>query len=281
MKGGLLLGLWALLVIVTGASEAVSEVYDLQRRLGAEGDWEAISSITISRVSVDATAKLWQNSEALDSGKQGDLTKEKKAALAKAQFVYYRLVRKGDVDGSSAVSIALTPCSLVRGFEAADSRTVLLRESLRVAVGTGATVVGLQATSGTNTFHAKMLNGDECDLGILSLFPHVRLQASVGLVEPTAPRSLPDYADLDALAKLGNSKSAGKKGAKKKGGGAASKATSLYGGNPQQQQAGVAEEQDQAEQPEEDDRTFIQKYWTFLLIPFAMSLLQGLLAKRQ
>ncbi|EKG01740.1 hypothetical protein TCSYLVIO_007257, partial [Trypanosoma cruzi] len=172
----LLLGLFALLAMTVVASDAASEVYELQRRVGVAGDWESISSMTISRGPVGATAKLKQNKDAQDSGKDIDLTKEKKTALAKAQFVYYRLVRKGDKDGINAVSVVLTPCSLVRDFDALDSRTVVLRESLRVAVGPDATVVGLQATSGTNTFHAKMLNGDECDLSILSLFPNVRMR---------------------------------------------------------------------------------------------------------
>ncbi|RNF26022.1 uncharacterized protein Tco025E_01727 [Trypanosoma conorhini] len=281
MKRGLLLGLCALLVLAAVASEAASEVYDLQRRMGAEEEWETISSVTISRASVDATARLRQSSDAVGSGKQVDLTKEKKAALAKAEFVYYRLLRKGDADGSSAVSVALTPCSLVRGFDAVDSRTVVMRESLRVAVGPDATAVGLQARSGTNTFHAKMLNGDECDLGILALFPHVRLQVSVGLLEPTAPRSLPDYAELEALAKLVDEKSAGKKGSKTKKRRTVSKASSSHVGSPQQQQAGVPVEDDEGEEAEEDNRTFLQKYWTFLLIPFLMSFLQNFLAKRR
>ncbi|PBJ80341.1 hypothetical protein TcG_13473 [Trypanosoma cruzi] len=275
----LLLGLFALLAMTVVASDAASEVYELQRRVGVAGDWESISSMTISRGPVGATAKLKQNKDAQDSGKDIDLTKEKKTALAKAQFVYYRLVRKGDKDGINAVSVVLTPCSLVRDFDALDSRTVVLRESLRVAVGPDATVVGLQATSGTNTFHAKMLNGDECDLSILSLFPNVRMRVSVGLVEPTAPRSLPDYAELDTIARLSDSKSTGSKDRKGKKSGAA---PSSYGDHPsEQQQAGMLGEKDEGEGPEEDDRTFLQKYWTFLVIPFLVSVIQGLLSKRQ
>ncbi|RNC58303.1 hypothetical protein TcCL_ESM04110 [Trypanosoma cruzi] len=275
----LLFGLFALLAMTVVASDAASEVYELQRRVGVAGDWESISSMTISRGPVGATAKLKQNKDAQDSGKDIDLTKEKKTALAKAQFVYYRLVRKGDKDGINAVSVVLTPCSLVRDFDALDSRTVVLRESLRVAVGPDATVVGLQATSGTNTFHAKMLNGDECDLSILSLFPNVRMRVSVGLVEPTAPRSLPDYAELDTIARLSDSKSTGSKDRKSKKSGAA---PSSYGDHPsEKQQAGMLGEKDEGEEPEEDNRTFLQKYWTFLVIPFLVSLIQGLFSKRQ
>ncbi|KAF8277074.1 putative transmembrane protein [Trypanosoma cruzi] len=275
----LLFGLFALLAMTVAASDAASEVYELQRRVGVAGDWESISSMTISRGPVGATAKLKQNKDAQDSGKDIDLTKEKKTALAKAQFVYYRLVREGDKDGINAVSVVLTPCSLVRDFDALDSRTVVLRESLRVAVGPDATVVGLQATSGTNTFHAKMLNGDECDLSILSLFPNVRMRVSVGLVEPTAPRSLPDYAELDTIARLSDSKSTGSKDRKSKKSGAA---PSSYGDHPsEKQQAGMLGEKDEGEEPEEDNRTFLQKYWTFLVIPFLVSLIQGLFSKRQ
>ncbi|EKF30213.1 hypothetical protein MOQ_005974 [Trypanosoma cruzi marinkellei] len=275
----LLFGLFALLAMTVVASDAASEVYELQRRVGVAGDWESISSMTISRGPVGGTAKLKQNKDAQDTGKDIDLTKEKKTALAKAQFVYYRLVRKGDKDGINAVSVALTPCSLVRDFDALDARTVVLRESLRVAVGPDATVVGLQATSGTNTFHAKMLNGDECDLSILSLFPNVRMRVSVGLVEPTAPRSLPDYAELDTIARLSDSKSAGSKDRKSKKRGTA---PSSYGDHPsEQQQAGMLAEQDEGDEPEEDNRTFLQKYWTFLVIPFLVSLIQGLFSKRQ
>ncbi|KAF5221373.1 putative transmembrane protein [Trypanosoma cruzi] len=275
----LLFGLFALLAMTVVASDAASEVYELQRRVGVAGDWESISSMTISRGPVGATAKLKQNKDAQDSGKDIDLTKEKKTALAKAQFVYYRLVREGDKDGINAVSVVLTPCSLVRDFDALDSRTVVLRESLRVAVGPDATVVGLQATSGTNTFHAKMLNGDECDLSILSLFPNVRMRVSVGLVEPTAPRSLPDYAELDTIARLSDSKSTGSKDRKSKKSGAA---PSSYGDHPsEKQQAGMLGEKDEGEEPEEDNRTFLQKYWTFLVIPFLVSLIQGLFSKRQ
>uniref|UniRef100_A0A0A9YFW9 Uncharacterized protein n=1 Tax=Lygus hesperus TaxID=30085 RepID=A0A0A9YFW9_LYGHE len=77
-------------------------------------------------------------------------------------------------------SVVLTPCSIIRGFVAVDSQTVMLNEQFKVVPGQGSSLIGLQVSSYTNFFHAKMRNGDECDRSIVHrLFPSVRTQAQL------------------------------------------------------------------------------------------------------
>ncbi|KAH9601172.1 hypothetical protein LSM04_005478 [Trypanosoma melophagium] len=264
---------WIVLLMATVviSAEAATQSYLLQRRVGAKGEWEPITTLTISRIS-DASPKLKLKhpTEAVE------LTKEKKKAFAEAVFVYYRLIREDDTDGKSAVSVALTPCSILRGFEAVDSRSVVLRELLGVVVGPGTTAWGLQTTSETNAFHAKLVNGDECDRSILSLFPHVRVQATVALVEPVAPQSVPDYTELDRLMRKDDGKSPRNRRSKRKSGVKSTNTPPVYGEElpPPPQQNG----DDEGE--EEDNRTFLQKYWLFLVMPFVFSVVQGLMAKK-
>lgn len=274
--------LCALLSIAAAAVDAASQSYVLQRRMGVADNWEAIASVTVSRAFANAPAIL--RHEAKKEGAAGpddhtDLSSEKKNMLGRAQFVYYRLLPKGDGDDKRAVSLAITPCSLVRGFEALDSRTIVLREFLRVAVGPNTTVLGLQATSETNTFHTKLLNGDECDVSILSLFPTVRTRVHIGLVTSTSPRSLPDYTDLTALAKKDAPATTGGAEKKRKKRGAAATASASQEDNSQEEQRAVDGGQDDEEEEEEDKRSFLQKYWLYLVIPFVMSLVQNALVK--
>ncbi|KEG15418.1 hypothetical protein DQ04_00081170 [Trypanosoma grayi] len=243
--------------------DAATQSYVLQRRIGAAGEWEPITTFVVSRHSPDAPAKVKQAPP-----KDVELSKDKKNALAAAQFVHYRVAREDDADGRDAVGLALSPCSILRGFEAVDARAVVVREEVRVAVGPGTSVTGLQARSETNTFHAKMLNGDECDRSILSLFPHVRVRAGVGYVEPIAPRSVPNYAELDVFARRNDPKVSRSGGRKKKASGG--------GNSPQEHQTQVEGEE---EEEEVDSRTFFQKYWMYLVLPFVFSFIQNMIVK--
>ncbi|ORC89066.1 uncharacterized protein TM35_000142770 [Trypanosoma theileri] len=261
-----------LLAVAVISTDAATQSYVLQRRVDATGSWEPVSTFTISR-NGDSTPKLKQK----QPNKEVELSKENKNAFAKAAFVYYRLIREEDTEGKHAVSVALTPCSILRGFEAVDSRTIVLRELLGIAVGAGTSAVGLQTTSETNAFHAKLVDGDECDRSILALFPQVRLETRVGLVEPVAPQSLPDYTELERLMNKAEGKSPRNRQRKRKTDAASAETSSLYGEqSSQHQQQGEEEE----EEVTEDNRSFLQKYWLYLVLPFVFSVIQGLMAKK-
>ncbi|CBH08834.1 hypothetical protein, conserved [Trypanosoma brucei gambiense DAL972] len=245
----------------------ITQSYILQRRIDGTNDWRIVSTFNISRHSVDSLVKLKHSSPQGDN----DLTAVEKDALVKAEHVFYRVTRGGDDTDAGAVAVALSPCTIVRGFEALDPRTVLLHETLAVAVGTNVSAVGLQVTSTTNAFHAKMLDGDECDLTVLSLFPQVKIRLKLGLLVASAPLTTPNYTELaeytNHLSKEGSSQ---KKGTKK------SKKRSSDAQNPLSQE----QEQDDAED-EEDKRSFVERYWIYFVVPFAVSLLQGIFAPKQ
>ncbi|KAG8347939.1 hypothetical protein TRVL_01236 [Trypanosoma vivax] len=252
-------------------ADAFSRSYYLQRRIGESGKWEPVTSFTISRHSPDSPAKLKQKQEQATEGRE--LTGEEKNALSIEQFVRYRLLPEGGNETREAVSLALSPCSILRGFEAADSRSIHLRETLAVAVGPGATVVGLQASSLANRFHAHMLEGDQCDVTVLSLFPQVRIYAAVGLLSPVVPRSTPNYTELNAFTFHGIRKEVNSKKASKKKKEHMTKANAPHGdeGNDNfQYQTG-----EEGEEEEEDRRTFLEKYWMFFAAFLVINVIQG------
>nr|CCC89277.1 conserved hypothetical protein [Trypanosoma congolense IL3000] len=263
------LQLIVLFVVLCFSAEGVcaaSESYTLHRKVDGDADWRTIGTFTVSRHSPDSPAKLRYQ----PPRDEMELSAEEKKAMATAKFVYYRAVRHGDDTSAGAVSIALSPCSLVRGFEAVGHRTMLLHETLVAAIGHNVTIIGLQAVSNTNMFHARMVDGDECDLSVLFLFPEVKMRVRVGLLAPSSPLTVPNYTELDIymgrVAKEKRAKKGGKKaGDRKEATGAESPLTA----------------KEELQEEEEDERTFLQKYWVYIVVPFVISVIQSLVAARE
>jgi hypothetical protein len=249
-----LLALLALLCAVT--VQAASQSYVLERRVGVNGNWADVGSFAISRISPQAPARV-------STQLHGELsmTMEQREQFAVADLIYYRAYpyQEGKVAPEHATTVVVTPCSLIRGFDAIDSKTVVLNENIRVVPGPNTTLLGLQVSSETNFFHSKMVNGDECDRSVVQkLFPTVRLQTKLGLVHPVKASRKVNYEDLKVLI----ASEAEKQGKKKQ--------------KTQVRQVRNADGELVEEEVPVDDRSFIQKYWMYLVLPIVMSVVQNM-----
>ncbi|CAD2215299.1 hypothetical protein AGDE_01822 [Angomonas deanei] len=162
------------------------------------------------------------------------------------------------------ISASTSPCALIRGFEAVDGTTVALHENIKILPGEGTSIVGLQVIADTNFFHSKMRNGDECDLTVVQkLFPTVRISAHVSLLQPTALMSTVRYKDLEDLeaakAADGPKKAEGPKKSIRK--------------------VKNADGEWVEEEIIVEEKSFIQKYWMYLVVPFVLQIVQGLAKK--
>lgn len=233
---------------VLGCAEAASESYELQRRFD-DGEWSSIATFTIQRQTSHSPARVKSPPAAM-----AELSASEKTALVSAQLVSYRAFQPGNE--ANAVVVSTSPCSIIRGFDAVDSRTVLLKQRIKVVPGTGTSLLGLQIDSETNFFHAKMLNGDECDKTVVQkLFPVVQMKVEVEVANPTPVKAV-RYSDLKILSE---------QGAPKKN-------------EPKVTVKRVKNEKGEWVETEVpvDERGFLQKYWMYLLIPIIMSTVQNL-----
>lgn len=216
-----------LLLISTSCASASSHSYELQRRFGYDGNWSTIASFALTRKNVQSPVRL-----SVQSAPVMELSTEQRDALVNVDHLFYRVIPAGGKNSVSDASVAsshkrgsaeksntinskgnnnnnnslatfdseaitvvsLTPCSIIRGFTAIDSQTVMLTERFKLLPGQGSSLVGLQVSSHTNFFHAKMRNGDECDKSIVhKLFPSVRTQAELQLLQPVYPMRVVKY----------------------------------------------------------------------------------------
>lgn len=235
---------------------AVSQSYVLERRVGSDGEWSRIGSFAISRLSSQAPARI-----STQLGGEVSLNMEERNKLAAADLVYYRAYphQEGKPAPKHSTTVVVTPCSLIRGFEAMDSKTVVLHENINIVPGVSTSLMGLQVSSETNFFHAKMLKGDECDRSVVQkLFPTVHLNTKVGLVHPLKLTRKVRYEDLNVLTEAEDAKK-----------------TKV---RPQTEKRMVrnAEGEVVEEEVPVEERSFLQKYWMYLVIPIVMSVLQNM-----
>lgn len=248
--------LLALLAVVSALSaQAASQSYVLERRVGADAEWATVGSFAIARISPQAPARISTQLRG-----EGSMSMEQREQLAAADLIYYRAYpyQEGKAVPAHPTTVVVTPCTLIRGFDAIDSKTVVLNENIRVVPGPNTTLLGLQMSSETNFFHSKMVNGDECDRSVVQkLFPTVRLQTRLGLVHPAKVARRVNYDDLKVLIAAENAPQ-GKKPAK------------------QVRQVRNAEGELVEEEVPVDDRSFLQKYWMYFVLPIVMSVIQNM-----
>ncbi|KAL7704115.1 hypothetical protein N2W54_007976 [Lotmaria passim] len=243
------------LFLVATAAQAASQSYVLERRVGSDAEWVNVGSFAISRVSPQAPARVSNQ----QLGEQS-MSMEQREQFAAADLIYYRAYpyRQGSGAPAHPVTVVFTPCSLIRGFDAIDSKTVVLNENIRVVPGPNTTLLGLQMSSETNFFHSKMMNGDECDRSVVQkLFPTVRLRMKLGLVHPVTASRKVNYEDLKVLI----ASEAERQGKKPK---------------TQVRQVRNADGELVEEEVPVDDRSFLQKYWMYLVLPIVVSVIQNL-----
>ncbi|KAG5479948.1 hypothetical protein LSCM1_06366 [Leishmania martiniquensis] len=240
--------------VCANSAHAMSRSYVLERRVGSDGEWAKVGSFAISRLSSQALARI-----STQLGGEASLSIEERNRFAAADLVYYRAYpyQEGRPAPKHATTVVVTPCSLIRGFDAIDSKTVVLNEEIRIVPGPNASLMGLQVSSETNVFHSKMQRGDECDRSVVQkLFPTVRLNTRVGLVHPVKVARKVRYEDLSIL--MEEAKDKGEKLRSEK------------------RQVRNAEGEIVEEEVPVDDRSFLQKYWMYFVIPIAMSVLQNM-----
>lgn len=246
----------AVALVCAATAQAASQSYVLERRIGTAGEWASMGSFAISRLSPQAPARI-----STQLGGEVSLSMEERSQFAAADLIYYRAYahHEGAPAPKEATTVVMTPCSLIRGFDAKDSKTVVLNENIKVVPGPNTSLAGLQVSSETNFFHSKMQKGDECDRSVVQkLFPTVRLHTRLGLVHPVKIARKVRYEDLTALVEAEESKN---KKAKPK---------------TEKRQVRNAEGEIVEEEVPVDDRSFLQKYWMYLVLPIAMSVLQNL-----
>eukprot|EP00796_Vickermania_ingenoplastis_P012976 gene12976-8828_t len=250
-----LLGTLALLVVFlfSGAAantEVQSKGYRIERRIGEEAPWAEVASFSLTRSSASLPPRL----RAVNAPRRA-LSDSDRNLLGTAELLYYRVTStdQGDGDGAAHTTLAVTPCTIIRGFQAVDKTQLLLRELLNVVPDQQLGIVGLQIRSETNSFHANMVKDSACDRTVVtSLFAAVDVEAEVGLVGPVEVRPV-RYEDLKRIMDPESEKK--QKTASKK---------------PRQRHSGADGEEDEKAPPEET--SFFGKYWAFFLIPLLISL---------
>ncbi|KAG5480661.1 hypothetical protein CUR178_05796 [Leishmania enriettii] len=246
--------LTVLALVCATSAHAALQSYVLERRVGSDGDWAEVGTFAISRLSSQALARISTQLRG-----EVSLSMDERNRFAAADLVYYRAYpyREGAPAPKHATTVVVTPCSLIRGFDAIDSKTVVLNEHIKIVPGPNTSLMGLQVSSETNFFHSKMQSGDECDRSVVQkLFPTVRLNTKVGIVHPLKVARKVRYEDLAVLAE------------EEKGTGAKSRAEKRQVRNEEGEIVEV-------EVPV-DDRSFLQKYWMYFVIPIVMSVLQNM-----
>lgn len=192
-------------------------------------------------------------------------TSEDRQELLRAERLLYRVI--GDTPDSEVARISLPPCSIVRGFEPRSSKHIVLQEQFKLLVkstasgnsaeGPELTFLGLQHLAPTNLHHSaassaySSTKGGQCDLDAVELFATVTVECSVSLLGPNVPLRVPDSSASAPL---------------------------MVGGkavNPEEAMktaAGGEKAADGSEKKKDgvDERSFFEKYSTYILIGGAM-----------
>lgn len=213
-------------LVAIGVAAVDKAQYTLQRSFD-DAAWEKRATFVVSRTEGTATARF-----KLLEQDEGAIDV---ASLETASLLRYRVI---DEKGGVAASAVTTPCALVRGFEALSSRKLKLPERIGVVVGNGVQVTGLQFSFSHNTHH-NAFTATECDMKVLSLFGDVSTETSVFLVRPIEPKIVTKFED-----------------------GPASGAPP----QPKQKEETSKKESGDKDAPQEDNRTFFEKYWLYIVM---------------
>ncbi|CCW67229.1 unnamed protein product [Phytomonas sp. Hart1] len=264
MRPGLFLLVFLLISWVGSTAppvEAAVQSFRLQRRLGVEGEWKDIANFTLKQFTPQSPVQL-KHSQA---GKPSVLLSEpEKQALAHVNLVYYRAFHQPAPSDPvptrerDPVVVVVSPCTLIRGFFAQDSSTVVLYERIFVVPGPNASLDGLQISSEANLYHAKLRNGDECDLHVVEkLFPMVRTQVELNLANTEMDIKVLYEDDNQSQPPTNAKKGKGKTVTKR-----------------------VQNENNEWEEKEvvEEEQTFLQKYWIYIAVFVGISIMKNFMA---
>ena len=191
-------------------------------------------------------------------------------ALLGVERLLYRIVGTAPENAEEFARVALSPCSIVRGFEPRTSKHIVLQEQFKLLVkattsgsaseGPEIAFLGLQHQAPVNLHHSSAsgqyssTKGGECDFATLALFPTVTVETTVGLTGPNTPLRVPDASSAVPVM-------IGGKAASPEEAAAALKAAA--GGS------GVGDSKE-GEKKKEEEKSFFEKYSTYILIGGAM-----------
>lgn len=254
--------------------EMLSMAYSIERRFSGSEDWATIASFELSQRGFGTPARL-QNMVAPPQ----TLSNEQRKQLGETiDFIFYRVVPSSSdkQERASFPTIAVSPCTIIRGFSVLGKTTLVLTERLKVVSHSGVNVVGLQVSSTTNVFQASM-DGDTCDRSIVvALFPNVEMVTEVGLVSSLSVRKV-RYDELGKLTSDRDSKDV-RKGSSKSQTDSLDDEDSIADdydeeSNDENDNANKKKKNDKEEK--EEEKTFLQKYWLYLVLPFVFSFIRG------
>ncbi|CCW59798.1 unnamed protein product [Phytomonas sp. EM1] len=254
--------LWVVCVglLMCSSAEAVVRSFKLQRRLGIDGKWIDLANFTLKQLSSQSPVQLKHTQTGKDSVL---LSEDEKLAFTTVSLVYYRALPQssggGSQDDENAVIVVVSPCTIVRGFLAQDSTTVVLYERINIVPGSNASLLGLQVSSETNLFHAKLQNGDECDLHVVQkLFPKVRIQLVLEIAQPVDVSKTIRYEDIEELRTP----------------------QKINKGKVKTVMKRVKNDNGEWEEREEpvNEQTFLQKYWLYIVVFVGVSIMKNLSA---
>lgn len=168
--------------------------------------------------------------------------------IAVAEALMYRVVNS---KSTVTASLVTSPCALVRGFDAASPQSLRIPESIGVIVAEGTHISGLQLTPSTNTHHSS-IKASDCDRSILSLFPNIDATLTVALVKSVEPKMVSNFEDFPAVT----------------------------GAPPPKKAPATDAAGEQKAAPEEDNRSFIDKYWWYIVMFGLYTVVNGFLGSK-
>lgn len=253
--------------------EALSMAYSIERRLSDTDEWATIGSFDLTQRGFGTPARV-QN---MNFPRQTLSNEQRKQLGETVDLVFYRVVPSSS-DKQERVSfptIAVSPCTIIRGFSVLGKTTLVLTERLKVVSHSGVNVVGLQVSSTTNVFQSSM-EGDTCDRSIvLTLFPQVEMVTEVGFVSSLPVRGV-RYEELGKLTS-GQSRDVRKDSSKSQADSLDDEDSSAddYDDESDEEKSNTKRKKRDGKEEKEEEKTFLQKYWLYMLLPFVFSFIRG------
>lgn len=273
-------------------AQSFSSKYTIERRISDGESWRSIASFELFQSTPGAPARL----KNVVSPRQTVSDAEREMLGISADLVYYRLVPSGSTAKmeKSLPTIAVSPCTIIRGFNVLGKTTMVLTEKLNVIIGSGAEAIGLQVWSMTNNFHSSM-NGDECDRSMVAkIFPKVEIELKVDLV-PSLPVAGVKYKELEKLVAESERQVKPERAKTRSSNAASSRRRRVEDDQNEEEddtedyhdvdddaprrRRGKRKDGDKEDYVDEDETkpepTFFQKYWMWMVLPFIFSMIRG------
>eukprot|EP00758_Cryptobia_borreli_P015796 Tbor_TRINITY_DN6054_c1_g4::TRINITY_DN6054_c1_g4_i1::g.10864::m.10864 len=231
--------------------EAPLITYIIERSHDNGNTWTHRGTAELRTINIHTPRLVFAAAAATDNDLIKDVNREQ---VITADRLLYRLK---EAPSTPIMQLSLTPCSIIRGFEAKTSSNIVLKEHFNIIVDRPAdsklfVAIGLQHAPVPNLHHSTASSGftsrgDMCDTKAVSLFSNVTVYTTVKVMRTVEPRRVPDF-DEGLFAEAKKIKEAKKQ---EKGG--------------------------DKELPEVDERSFFEKYWHYIIMFILWTTLQSFL----